>query len=652
MRIKSIKLENFRDFKAADFNFNGKDASIYGANETGKTTLANAISWLLTDKPYTGEAGFTPKSIKGDTDAHNLNHAVTAEIEMADGSLATLRKDYHEIWTKKRGSATAELTGNETSYEVDGVPVKAGQFADLIKQQIGDPETIQTLSRHDYFASVMPWQSRREILLRLCGDVSDEQVIDSDPELAPLNQYRQKGQAGLYKIDDLKAKAEAQRRKLNDELKTVPARIDEANKAITAVDTSSKTLEHNRKRAESDLDAAKTKRAALQTADGRQAEITAKLHQVAAEIELAKLAYQSEHSGKVRAAQTALEDAKAAKHSARNALKRAQEDAEAASETVQRLERGRERIKAEIAEVKAREFDGATVCPTCGQDLPADQVDKAVSKHNRDKAIKLQALNEDGRNNYSAELIKTHSDKLDRYREAVKQAKMAEAAAEAAEANATAALAEARESVAPWTETAEAKSYAERYRKLEAERDDVEPVDTSEVDREIAVLEALLAETQQKLNQLASNERQEKRVKELEQREAELSAQMEEQELIVKLCEDFTRAKADLLTESINAKFERVRFRLFRTQINGGLKDDCEVLIPSKAGNLIPYPAANHAGQVNAGLEIINTLSEAWSVELPIVIDNAESVTDYIETNAQLIKLIVSADDKTLRVEI
>ncbi|MBR2214387.1 MAG: AAA family ATPase, partial [Selenomonadaceae bacterium] len=70
MKILNLTLENFRAIKSLTIDFGGKDTDIYGANGLGKTTIANAICWLLIDRPATEEAGFDPKT----TGAHGLHH--------------------------------------------------------------------------------------------------------------------------------------------------------------------------------------------------------------------------------------------------------------------------------------------------------------------------------------------------------------------------------------------------------------------------------------------------------------------------------------------------------------------------------------------------------------------------------------------------
>ena len=55
--------------------------------------------------------------------------------------------------------------------------------------------------------------------------------------------------------------------------------------------------------------------------------------------------------------------------------------------------------------------------------------------------------------------------------------------------------------------------------------------------------------------------------------------------------------------------------------------------------------------RINVGLDIINTLCEINEMCAPIVVDNAESVTNVMATVSQMICLVVSAEDKVLRIE-
>ena len=106
-----------------------------------------------------------------------------------------------------------------------------------------------------------------------------------------------------------------------------------------------------------------------------------------------------------------------------------------------------------------------------------------------------------------------------------------------------------------------------------------------------------------------------------------------------------------MVTDNINKHFKTISFRLFREQINGGLKECCEALIPNKDGLLIEYRSANTAAKVNAGLEIVEVLNNHFAVNLPVIVDGAESVCHTADMPQQMIKLIVSAEDETISVK-
>ncbi|MBS5145193.1 MAG: AAA family ATPase [Butyricicoccus pullicaecorum] len=142
-----------------------------------------------------------------------------------------------------------------------------------------------------------------------------------------------------------------------------------------------------------------------------------------------------------------------------------------------------------------------------------------------------------------------------------------------------------------------------------------------------------LEETRARLAELAGEkQRCDEKLRELDQQ--------------IALCEEFTRYKVQFLTHTVNCRFELAQFCLFREQINGGLAECCEVMV-----NGVPYADLNHAMQVNVGVDIIRTLSAHYGLHVPLVVDNAESVTQLQGIPTQVIRLVVSAADHVLRVE-
>jgi hypothetical protein len=59
----------------------------------------------------------------------------------------------------------------------------------------------------------------------------------------------------------------------------------------------------------------------------------------------------------------------------------------------------------------------------------------------------------------------------------------------------------------------------------------------------------------------------------------------------------------------------------------------------------------NNAARINGGLDVIRTLQKHYGIAPPVVIDNRESCTEIPAMDCQIVNLIVSPQDKTLRIE-
>ena len=128
------------------------------------------------------------------------------------------------------------------------------------------------------------------------------------------------------------------------------------------------------------------------------------------------------------------------------------------------------------------------------------------------------------------------------------------------------------------------------------------------------------------------------RIAELEDQEKALAAEYEDLEKELYLTDRFIVRKVEMLEGSINSRFKLARFKLFETQVNGGLKECCEILCEG-----VPFEKGlNNAARVNIGIDIINTMADYFQFRAPVFIDNAESINVLAETQAQIIGLYVS----------
>ena len=208
--------------------------------------------------------------------------------------------------------------------------------------------------------------------------------------------------------------------------------------------------------------------------------------------------------------------------------------------------------------------------------------------------------------------------------------------------------------VKPFEETPIYISLVNQIKKLEDDKNDSISKATEQIviiDKDIQMLQEKINMAEHSLLEFDAVEKTKKRIKELEDERRMNAKKLENLERGLFLCEKFIRAKADMITESINKNFSLIQFRLFKEQINGGIKEICEPVIQNVNGQWVEYKSVNTASKMNADLEIIDVLSKHYNVNLPVIVDRAESITNIKQISSQIIRLVVSAEDKSLRVE-
>lgn len=655
MKINTLKLSNFQGVKTASFDFGGRDVSIYGDNATGKTTVFNAITWLLFGSASTGAKNYTPKTKGVDGDVHHLDHTAEVEFEMDDGTIVLLKKTFHENYKKKRGAAVEEFDGHSIDFFIDDVPTKEKDYTAYLNDLFGGAERMKMLTMPDYFADTVSWDIRRKTLLEMCGDVTDADVIAHSTELTDLSTLLAKpgsktGQ--MYTVEEYKKIATERKKDINKQLTAIPARIDEASRAMTDV--------RSREEIQAELDKINTEieniNATFTAGNATTAAITEIKNQIAdanSRMASARNAYSKLVSEMNKDKLDALSEARKEEIRLNAEIELTKKRIATQEADLVAARNRRTALLREYDDVKATEWDSSSeICPTCGRELPQEQIEQLRADFNRNRSEKLQEINERSQREASAAMINQMETDL-----AGQQAYLGEITEELRMASANV------ENISKTLSTHEvAFEKTPKYLEIAAELSELRTkeaeagTDTAETEKSLKLslssLQTEQAAKQTELAQIELNQMLRKRIAELEAEEKQLGADYEEAERAIYLCEQFIKTKVDMLTERINEKFDNVRFRLFVEQQNGGIKEDCEVMIPGAGGRMVPYAFANNAARINAGLEIIGALSEYWGMTMPVVIDNAESVTRLTEIAAQTIRLVVSEADKTLRVDI
>jgi len=649
--LERLTLRNFKGIRDFTLDARGANVNVYGDNAAGKTTLFDAWNWLLFDKDSENKStsNFEIKTLRPDgTPIHNLEHEVEGVL-LIDGRRTTLRKVYKEVWTKKRGSATPEFTRHTTDYYVDGVPMKKGEYeAEVAK--IVDEDIFRLLTDPRYFNEQLKWQDRRKILLTVCGDLTDDEVIASRADLADLPAI-----LGGRTIEQHRKVVLARRKEINDELERIPDRIDEANRAKP--DVSGYSEDELREKIDAlkvQIEAKQDEQRRIQNG-GEIAEKERRQRELEAEMLAIKNELQAGTLDKLAAKRQELAELRRRAEEADYGIQDRRRRIEAIEREIAELNEEAARLREEWRRVNAEQFDESTCgdanCPTCGQALPEEQVaaarQKAEAEFNRRKAERLEAINQRGKAKV-AEAQRLAQEKAEHERTLAELQEVRGprwAAVEAAEK-------ELADMQAGMTDVTTDPDYISKQQELEAVKAEIAALRSSNISAldkvrlELAGLRTELELLESKRAKFDVVRRQEARIAELEQQEKELAAEFERLEHELHLLDEFTRAKVDLLESRINSKFRMARFKLFNQLLHGGLEETCEVTVDG-----VPYGSLNNAARHNVGLDIITTLSEHYGIAAPIFLDNAESITRPLETPGQQIRLIVSAGDKTLRVE-
>lgn len=656
MKLLTLKLENFQGLKSEEFNFNGHSASIYGDNATGKTTVFNAMTWLLFGKASTGAKNFTPKTKGHDGDLHYLDHAAEATFQLQDGRVITLRKVFHEVYKKKRGSATEEFDGHTIDFYIDGVPTKEKEYeATMLSLCGGSVEKMKMLTMPDYFPEEMSWDARRKILLEICGDVSDEDVINSTQELKDLPAFLLKpGTTNqYYDVEEYKKIASAKKTEINRQLLEIPGRIDEAQRAIpdiTGLDPKAidkKIQELNKQKSDLEMEKAQALSGDLTTMAIRK-----QISEANTRLAEARATYATKTSSLNEGTYAAINSLKRDQITVANRIQDAKADLERTQRTIERLKSHRESLINDYMAIQKESWDESKeTCPTCHRPLPEEEIQKLREAFNLQKSRRLEQINLQGQRECSKEMIAELEEKANALKEQIKND---EQLIEDYELQLKA-LQSQLKTPAPFESTEEYAQIMAEIAKLREEENNksgqAEAI-SAKYTEQIQALNEQIREQEQLKTKIFIAESQKERIAELAAKEKELSKQYEELERGIYLCEVFTKTKVSLLDDKINSKFKSVRFRLFQEQLNGGIKDDCEVMIPTEDGRMVPFTFANNAARINAGLEIIDTLSKRWNLAMPVFIDNAESVTRLLKMDTQVIRLVVSEPDKKLRLEV
>ena len=643
--LKSLTLCNFKGEKERTTVFNADVTTISGDNGLGKSRHFDAFIWLLFGKDTLDRKDYEVRTRIDGKVLHEVECSVSGVISV-DGEEITLKRAFVEDWVKPRGQVERVFKGNHTECWWNETPVKVGEYTKRIEAII-DSSVFKMITNPAFFVG-MDWKLQREQLFQLAGTITDAEIASQKPEFALL----------LDKISgkplaDFKTEMAAKKKRLKAELDQIQPRIDQTNKMMPENE---------------DFHAIEVE---IERADKEIADIDKAISDVTAAI---RKKYESEQAKQNKAntlksecqqlvfkakeeAQNAAFEANASRRELESQIKDKERQLEntrkeitAGQVEIAKIHREIEGIKTKQDDLRNKWFaenektyNGETVCPHCGQELPENMISKAREVFTKAQAEKCNDISTEGKR--LGDKVSELEAKVDEIKQDVDNAVKTKETL----CNELDALKEKFVEVPVIDIATVVPEQIPEYVAKQKEIADIEATiitDNSGIDT--ADLQTQKAECNKKRGDLVARlakrdviARCEKEIADLEERGKQLAQMIADAEREEYTIEQFTKTKIDECEKRINAMFKYVAFKLYDYTFDGNAIETC---IPLVKG--VPYGSANTAGKVNAGLDIINTLCRHYGICAPIFIDGRESVNEIVPTESQIINLVVTKDNK------
>lgn len=673
IKIKSITLENYKKFQeSVTFRFYDK-TKISGKNQEGKSTILNAYMEILTGKEV---AGTKPDGIRPHgSDGENLNRAdIIREVILdIDGKETTIRKITKQKWRRPHGQTEEVLDGNTVSYEIDGFSYAPKKFEEYMKG-LADPEILLMCSNPNPFLSILKKSTAdaRKLLEKLSGFSLDE-FLNSNPQYSNVSDLT-KGHSVEDTMKKLRKQLNEQKKKLeqkNTELKYEQTRdsgsqIEVSNLELAKSEWKEKIAEVDQQ--EHSLDEAVK---AYDVANTEIISLKAKLNEVANNV------------GTGLREQRSVLDQKISELNIKNKgytndLKEYEMDLKHAKIGIERHKAELEKVRAEYSATSKKTFDetklhdieseqfdeDSLICPECGQIRPEAQRINLRETFEQSKTRRIFEQ-EKARDVFDSELSKM----LDYITETGNKAASDLKSAQDAEKEAEKKIAEVRNQILDTSD--EIEKLCVELDKLPKEVDLSDNAEYQELSEQIKKKEFALSamengsmkrmELRQKRNQymdeiskldaqiqksIADEEQKERKLAKLKEEFDGQKQAVADIERNIDILNQFSIEKNAALADKINPFMDGFKFNFLTYTLENNPVECCEII-----RNGTEYNNLNYSDRLLAETAMIRGFQKMNNLDLPIWIDNSESINDerLPELDTQMIVLKVT--DGKLKVE-
>lgn len=662
IEVREIRLTDFKGQQEKKVEF-GHRAIVSGKNGCGKTTLADAFMWVFCDKDYSLKSN---PDIRPD-DGRECLPRVDIDL-VIDGKPVSVAKFQKRTESKPKDGKPGKVALSN-KYEINGVPKAERDFKADLKERGFDFDNFLMLSHMEIFTDLKDADARKILFSMSDGagksDLEIAKTVPDCTELAPLLE--------TYKADEIKAMNSATLKKAEEQLKAIPNQIIGMEHSKVDADTAELELQKNvlhEQIADIEKQIAQSGNEKAGEIKAELAGLSTKLLEIVSKAKADLLEQKSSVCNKVSTLEldrniktselnrktSTLESLRAQKKELLEKLQNARtqypkiKDAEWDSSTLESIES--ETFK-----------DADTICPTCGQNLPPEQIEqkkqerinqqlKAEEEWEQDKKRKLDEVIQIG-NKASADMKEAHkqeetlTSEISKLTDELEQIKTS---LDAENKN--------LEAIPKEPDFSGNAEYQQILTSIKEKKQVLNSLDDGEevkkqLSEQLSGKKQELTAVNQKIGEANNNVRIDEQIEKLQESQKQYAQNKADAQMILDELKSLSMAKNTALEDAVNQYFDGVKVKLFDTQKNGEVVDACIWYVQDKDGGWKKLVGnANTALMMKGKIAIMDGLQKFYGVSYPIFVDCAAELDNSslagIKADAQLIFLKVAEGDMTV----
>ena len=627
IEIKSMALHNFKKVRCQEIAFS-HNMLISGGNKVGKTTIFDAYLWAI--------FGITSKK-NGIVQPLDENNGIMPHVETSVTVMLNYN-DSREIKIQRiltgdgtGGSPTGEKPQGATQKRLfNDVPLSQKAFNEKL-EELCPVSKWMMLSNVSLFMSYKT-EDRRNILMSLVTGIDERELLKPYP-LVYDGIIR-----GRYSLSEMLSQQLARKKNAQEELKIIPAKIQTQEELRVNVDFPS--IEAERENIDNEISIIDAHLENKVEKNWAMEEYISKVQAYNEKVATSQKMWQDKKikdidnlTNKISEAATLLSVA----------YKTAKEDAEANTKNkvvlVEITNEFNDTIKRwNDANQKEFRFEQTNVCPVCGRPytdkMKECEYNRAVEEFNRNKSNTLLKIQDKaGELKQKMAVLKGHINTYEQIKKNDNENVISGAKATYDK------LWGLRDDVLGrnWETSGEKKTLDKEWLLIEASKPKGGVCAT--VDDYKARKKALMERRDNLTAQLAGkaiNERIDKDIKALDDKYSELAQVLVDSTEVISQISAYKKDRILAIEREVNSYFSLVRWKFCeQNKTNENEKDVCMAI--DKDG--VDYNNTNDGTVIDMGVDIINGISKALNIFVPLFVDRKESTENVIPIKQQAIFL-------------